>query len=341
MRDDIHLINEYWSKADCSVSDKNFYRFPPIRARSCRLIFDEYDIIRTDWCQYWTVEKYLKSQIPFDKCLSICCGFGEVERILAKLGVAKRFIGVDIAEGAIKEAKKRAEAENLSNIEYIVSDLNHTQIPSEEYDLIYANGALHHIADLEYVIPMLYRALKPGGYLVSNEYVGPKYQQIGLRQREIINAIKHILPSDLRTKNVVLGPFGSSVPMKFVSYVRQRLQDFFYQNSISSRKIYAQLWDILPIEYFLATDPSECVNSDKIIPTLKKYFDDVDVRYFNGSILFYALDSKFYNNFDTENKNHCRYLDMLFQIEDTLAEMGELSQDNAHIICRKPKSNRG
>ena len=40
-------------------------------------------------------------------------------------------------------------------------------------------------------------------------------------------------------------------------------------------------------------DPSECVRSDEIIPILKNTFRDVDIRYYNGSILFYALYEKF------------------------------------------------
>jgi peptidoglycan/xylan/chitin deacetylase (PgdA/CDA1 family)/SAM-dependent methyltransferase len=301
------MVADFWSKVDCSESDKNFYCFSPIRARSCKLIFDEYDASRTDWCEYWTIQKYLKDFIPFEKCLSVCCGTGQVERTLARLNVAKKIIGTDIAPGAIDKARQRAIDENLNNIEYFVSDLNSRSLKEEdEYDIIWANGALHHIEDLDSVIPLLYKSLKRGGFLISNEYVGPKYQQIPQRQQEIINAVKHIIPPELRLKD-----------------------------KIEKYDTFGQIWKHTPMEYFLETDPSECINSNNIIPLLRQYFDNVEIKYFDGSILFYLLDSAFYDNFDINNQNHRRILEMLFNIEDVLIETGEIARDNAHIICNK------
>ena len=326
---DTNLVKKYWSTTDCSASEKNFYCFPAIRTRSCQLIFNEADATDRAWCEYYTVEKYLKGSMPFEKCLSICCGFGEVERILAKRQVAKKIVGIDIAPKAIKEARKRAVADNLENIDYYVADLTQEQLPSQEYDLIWANGALHHIADLDGVISKLYCAMRDDGYLVSNEYVGPKYQQIGKRQQELVNAVKHLLPPELRGMVFSRKPYGNSMVAKAMWYARRQL------GRKQSGQIYEILWERPPVEHFLATDPSECVNSDQIIPTLKKRFDEVEVKYFNGSILLYALDSKFYDNYDARNTSHRAILQMLFNIEDTLAATGEINQDNAHIICRK------
>ena len=305
---DTKLVKKHWSTVDCSASEKNFYCFPAIRTRSCQLIFNETDATDPAWCAYYTVEKYLKGSIPFEKCLSICCGFGHVERTLAKLQVARKIVGTDIAPGAIEEARKRAMADNLENIEYYVANLEQEQLPSREYDLIWANGALHHIADLDGVVSNLYATLRDGGYLVSNEYVGPRYQQIGTRQQELVNAVKHLLPPELRGKALYRKPYGNSMVAKAMRYFRRQLE------RKQCGQIYEILWERPPVKYFLATDPSECVNSDQIIPTLKKYFDEVEVKYFNGSILLYALDSKFFDNFEAHNKTHRAILQMLFYI---------------------------
>ena len=140
-------VADYWSQSQHDYTDveKNFYCFPPLRSRHCQLIFGEADASRPDWCEYWTVEKILKPYLPFQKCLSICCGFGEIERRLARMKVAARIVGTDIAPGAVAEAEKRGLAEGFTNLEYFVADLNQTSLPLEEYDLIWANGALHHI----------------------------------------------------------------------------------------------------------------------------------------------------------------------------------------------------
>ena len=96
-----------------------------------------------------------------------------------------------------------------------------------------------------------------------------------------------------------------------------------------------KIWERPTPDDFLHTDPSESVNSERIIPTLLQHFDKVEVKYFDGSILMYALDAKFYDNYDSNNPYHEKLLQLLFHIEDTLIEIGELPRDNAQIICRK------
>jgi ubiquinone/menaquinone biosynthesis C-methylase UbiE len=327
------LVEDYWSKFDGLATEKNFYCFPPIRSRSCKLIFDEYDASRKDWCQYWTVEKYLKNKIPFEKCLSICCGFGEIERSLSRLNVAKKIVGMDIAPGAVEKAKVKAKEQGLNNIDYYVGDLNNDDIPENEYDLIWANGALHHIDKLEVVIPKLKNALKSGGFLVANEYVGNNYQQVGKRQQELINSVRHLLPDELCQKEVVRlkYPEGNSILMRGIRFIKRKLYKYWNNNY----SVYEKIWEPPSIEYFLKNDPSEGINSQNIIPTLKKHFDNIDVKYFDGSILMYVLDAKFYDNFDINNTSHRKILQNLFEIEDTYIQSGDLSRDNAHIICKK------
>jgi len=167
---------------------------------------------------------------------------------------------------------------------------------------------------------MLYRSLKPKGILVSNEYVGPKYQQIGPRQQEIINAIVHLLPTALRDTMPAVSRSDK---------LKRRLV------GIEAQEVFGQVWRPTPMSYFLNVDPSECVASDRIIPILTETFDSLEVKYFGGSILFYALGANFYDRFDFQNKHHRDLVEILFKIEDAMIEAGEIGADNAHIIAWK------
>ncbi|HXM47115.1 MAG TPA: class I SAM-dependent methyltransferase [Pyrinomonadaceae bacterium] len=332
---DKNLVGSYWSNLDCSASDKNFYSFPPLRSRACKLIFGEFDASRRDWSVYWTVEKYLKGRIPFQDALSICCGFGEVERSMAKLGVADSITGIDIAPGAIKEATNRAGAEGLANIRYDVGDIGSIELGHEKYDLIWANGALHHIEKLEKVISSLYQALKPKGILVANEYIGPRYQQVGKRQAEIINAVKHLLPPELRSPISI--PRDTSLKAKLKTTLKTKFKNRFFQDYLvgEDKNSFGKIWNNTPIEWFLNNDPSESIRGDEIVPILSETFDEIEVKAFHGPVLFYALDEKFFDNFDLGNSKHRKILEALFQLEDSLIEMGELKNENAHIVCWK------
>jgi len=318
-------VEEYWSEVDCSASERNFYCFPPIARHACKLVFGKSDPSGKEWSVSMTVEKSLKERIPFDDTLSICCGFGHVERILSRLNVSRNITGIDIAPRAIEEAKNRAKKENLRNIEYRVADLNSMVLPENGFDLIWSNGALHHIEAVERAVQMLYNALKHDGYLIATEYVGPRYQQLPNRQQEIINAVKHLLPPDLRDSNPrkSRGSWGW-VLEGFVRWFLRRKDPAF-----------DRLWGPAPIRQFLRTDPSECISSDRVIPALKSVFQEIEVNNFGGSIMSYAFDDTFYNNFDMTDINHRNILEMVFGIEETLTETNELAINNAHIICRK------
>ena len=47
------------------------------------------------------------------------------------------------------------------------------EIRKDSYDLVLAEGALHHFTPLHAVYDKIFRALKEGGYLVINDFVGP------------------------------------------------------------------------------------------------------------------------------------------------------------------------
>ncbi len=138
------------------------------------------------------------SDRPIRSILSLCCGFGKVERYVVKrLKTVESCLGVDLAEGALREAARRAASEGLP-IRYETADLNNYKWPVEAYDLIIANGALHHLTNLEAVMPGMRQALRPGGVLYCCEYVGPSHQDQSARQVELINAAKFLLPDELR-----------------------------------------------------------------------------------------------------------------------------------------------
>ena len=327
------IASKHWSNITGLPPGNTFYCHPEILRRTSKLIFDELDVSRDDWREYWTVEKYLAGIIPVNKCLSICCGSGGIERRLSRLGVAGKILGIDIAPGAIAEAKRKAEAEQLNNISYQVVDLNKAALPIEEYDIIWANGALHHIENIEEVVKKLYDSLKPGGYFIANEYVGPKYFQMTSRQEEIVNAVRHLLPEELCSKKAIIGPPIFNQGLRFL------MRKLNFKPKKGKVSYFGRIFAKLDRIYFKIIDPSEAISSNLIIQTLKNNFSDVEIRYFNGSILLWvlddALDKRFLKNFSPENQKHMTLLNMLFSIEDSLIEAGEFGRDHAHIICKK------
>ena len=66
--------------------------------------------------------------------------------------------------------------------------------------VIIANGALHHLSNLEGVFEGIRHTLKPNGLLYACDYVGPSYQDHSARQLQLINAAAFLVPSELRDR---------------------------------------------------------------------------------------------------------------------------------------------
>lgn len=363
-------IAQRWGQASPDIT-KTFYGFPPLRDYLFTCISGRVEKTERDWCQRWTIETYLSDNIPVNECLSLCCGFGEIERILADLGVFLHCTAIDLSPAAIEVAQQKAREAGHNHIDYMVADLDYLNLEPQKYDLVYANGALHHLSRLEHVVGQIYAALKPGGILVSNEYIGPKYQQVSFRQREIINSVIHLIPVQYRsTTEDTFVPVFFRYPLWkrgiFELYRLLTLQNSgvdvntlepdadwpkhkiwllnlfrILRRVIPVRKKkkfrYGKVWDEQS-KLIKSTDPSECVRSDEIIPILQGYFKDIDIRYYNGSVLFYALDRKFYETYNHDRKEDRAMLDLLIDIEKTMIDMGELESDHAHIIAKKGSS---
>lgn len=149
-KDSKKVANHWGLKPPESVN--NFYKFPPLRDYIFSCITGRDETTERDSLVKWTIKEYMGNKIPLENCLCLCCGFGEIERILAKNNVFRNCVGIDISEGAIAYAREKAKQEGYVNIEYKVADLNAAELGKNKFDLIYANGALHHISNLEFVI---------------------------------------------------------------------------------------------------------------------------------------------------------------------------------------------
>jgi len=205
-------------------------------------------------------------------------------------------------------ARAAADAGGFRNIQYHLTTLSQFQCAAESYDAVWFSGSLHHIEDLEGTFDRLRGALKPGGYLFANEYVGASRFALSERQKEVIRAAWTLLPKE--KYRYFHGPKhpGTYQPVQ-----------------------------IPDPEEVQRVDPSEAVRSAEILPLISKYFEVVTVNPTGGAILQFLL-SGIAGNFRTDDPKSMQLLEMLFTIEDTLADVGDVGSDFALIVARKPGS---
>ncbi len=98
--------------------------------------------------------------------LDIATGTGMVAIEAAQIvGSTGQVIGIDIATGMIEQARHKAAALGLSNIEFQVADAEALDFADDRFDYIFCSSAFIWMSDLLGALRLWHRLLKPGGVL--------------------------------------------------------------------------------------------------------------------------------------------------------------------------------
>jgi SAM-dependent methyltransferase len=288
--------------------------------------------------------QYLDRSARVSRVLSLCCGHGHFERTILQLLSYDHCDSLDISEPALEHARELAREAGILNVNYERCDVNTLQL-SQEYDLVFGGG-IHHLSNLEHVFSEVARWLCPGAPFMMYEYIGPNRCQPTERQLEAINACIRLLPEKYRMRVSAQREMNVGSADEAMDILRRKradmrgLSDCDNTDRFSSDPLFAkffwQRYTPMTVEQWQTVDPSESVRSEDILPVLRQYFSDVDVRYQGGSILQFTLFD-LAANFCYESPEVRALLKMLIHVEDVLTTFDpDIPQDYAVIIARNP-----
>ena len=99
--------------------------------------------------------------------LDLCCGTGDISKILANKKWIKKVTGIDFSTTMLEIAKKK----NYHNkIEYINADCLKLPFEDNFFDIITIFFGLRNIPDKEKAIKEIYRVLKPDGEILHLDF---------------------------------------------------------------------------------------------------------------------------------------------------------------------------
>lgn len=146
-----------------------------------------------DWLQRWLGGR------TFDRALTIGCGTGALERDLVRRNLVRTIDAFDGSMTSLFLASKQAAAEDLdSRIRYFAADFNAPAFPRATYDLVLFQESAHHVLRLEKLFAAVLRALKPGGLVYLDEYIGPSRFEWNEERIEPYRRIFDALDPELR-----------------------------------------------------------------------------------------------------------------------------------------------
>lgn len=288
-------IKETWRHTQ--VPPTNWWDIPAVQERWNYLIsgnpeVDYYEYVSR---KYFSRKKNLKG-------LSLACGTGHRELRWAKLADFKKIDAYDLSETSIKYARKQAKKKGYDKIiNYQVADVYDIKMQRDFYDVVLVEHSLHHFSPLKEILLRVRNFLKPNGFLIVNEFVGPTRFQLTDKQLEIINNLLSILPDKYKTR---------------------------WKNKSVKSKVFrpSKLSMILD-------DPSEAVESSKILPLLNQLLNVVEIKEYGGTILQF-LFSEIAHNFLSNNKETQRILHLCFEVEDLHLKNKDIQSDFVIVVCK-------
>lgn len=134
------------------------------------MIADKYDFVNNlmsfgtqNYVKHFSVK--LLDIKPHELVLDICCGTGDLSRIIKKIQPNAQVTGIDFSEKMLAIAKKK-----YSKINFLQGDA--TKLPFEDsmFDYVVMGFGLRNILNAEKAVEEVYRVLKPNGEFLHLDF---------------------------------------------------------------------------------------------------------------------------------------------------------------------------
>jgi ubiquinone/menaquinone biosynthesis C-methylase UbiE len=227
--------------------------------------------------------------------LSLGCGNGAaVFRWLEKGGFA-HILGIDITRSQIEAATETSRQKNVEHAaRFCAADVHTLDFSPHSIDCIFFDHAMHHFVRLDRLLPRIDTWLKPDGVLILSEYVGPRRFQWTHRQMSAGNKLLRMLPPRLRTWH-------------------------------DSGRVKNSIVRASQLRMYLG-DPSEAIESDRIVPLLNQTFQPIELRPC-GNTLMHPVLHGIAHHFCNNDAEAAEYLDQLIEGEDRRLASRQIESD--------------
>ena len=105
-----------------------------------------------------------------ENILDIATGTGLASTLLASHLPDGQVTGIDLSEGMLEIAQARADALELTNVNFQQMDMTRMDLPHKHYDVINASFGVFFVEDMLQLVEDIYTRLKPGGRFLTTHF---------------------------------------------------------------------------------------------------------------------------------------------------------------------------
>lgn len=228
-------------------------------------------------------ERHSDEELQRLKGLALVCGDMAAESGYFQGDTEIKFTSVD-GYDLSAESLKRFETHEFEFFPH-VEDVNDITLQANRFDLIVGCHGIHHVYNLGGLFYQAHKSLRNNGLFIVNEWIGPSYLQIPLRNHIVSTLLLLLLfPRPQRRRNH-----------------EGRIKGLWLQYSPK------------------AFDPSEACNSNELLPQLLKYFDAVRMVKYGG--LCYPMFEGLGHKIDEKNWLDNVRIRFVYHLEQLLTKL--------------------
>jgi len=262
-----------------NINSSNWWIIPQVKERWNYLISGDPNVNY----ETFVSEKYFNRGQKI-RMLSIGSGVCSHEIEFARINPNWEVWCIDFSNKLLNKAAENARCMQVNNIYFLNEDIYTFKPAQEKFDLILFHSSLHHFKNMhQFMNNVVVNNLVAGGKLLINEYVGAKRLQYSRTQHKAINKGLKKIPSSHKK---------------------------IYKTNLTKRRYYGS-----GVIRMMLADPSECIESDLILPSIANRFSVIFEKKYGGNLLMPVLKDISHHFIEPSIESE-QYLNQLFVLED-------------------------
>jgi ubiquinone/menaquinone biosynthesis C-methylase UbiE len=224
--------------------------------------------------------------------LSLGCGAGGVEMVIAQNAPHAEYVCLDINGDLFERACEQAREQGL-RFEFRTTDLNRGSYGGP-FDLVMCHASLHHLVELEHVMGGIERCLAPDGQLLVIDVNTPNGFRMADPTRKAASVVFAALPERFRWNHT--------------AYRSKWLDEKLYQPAAMMEGM-------------------ECQRSADVLPLLRKHFAELSfVPYFGLCRRFF--DTMYGPNYDLSRPLDRAIVEWIWELDCESVDCGALPPES-------------
>jgi SAM-dependent methyltransferase len=101
--------------------------------------------------------------------LDVGCGPGTITADFATLVTPARVVALEVSEGALAVARNEIVRRGLTNVDFVIGDVNALEFADDTFDVVHAHQVLQHLGDPVAALREMRRVTKPDGVIAIRD----------------------------------------------------------------------------------------------------------------------------------------------------------------------------